>query len=217
MVYSTCTFAYAENEGQVESFLLRHPDWHIDEIALKRANRHGDLQSGPGLRLWPHRHGCAGAFASPLRRDANANATSDSRLPHREPRLHRGTLPREFRDWGTLQPGNVWRNREQFFVWPEQVPEDLLAASLAGPEVSYCKGSTWFPSYALAMRRDEHWSPSGTVDLNEAAARQYLRGEVLAGDRRGWFLATWRGRPLGWVKGDGRQWKNHLPKVGRVT
>lgn len=32
IVYSTCTFAPAENEGSMTRFLLRHPEFHIVEV-----------------------------------------------------------------------------------------------------------------------------------------------------------------------------------------
>jgi NOL1/NOP2/fmu family ribosome biogenesis protein len=67
------------------------------------------------------------------------------------------------------------------------------------------------------MRRDVNWVPRQHAELAEQAALEYMRGQVLRGELRGWGVATWRRRPLGWLKGDGRQLKNHLPKAGRMS
>lgn len=39
IVYSTCTFAPAENEGSMTRFLLRHPEFHIVEVKSQRVCR----------------------------------------------------------------------------------------------------------------------------------------------------------------------------------
>jgi 16S rRNA (cytosine967-C5)-methyltransferase len=69
LVYSTCTFLRAENEGVVERFLREHDAFEpvpIKEIVGgERAGRFGD---GHYLRTWPHRHGTDGFFAAVLRR-----------------------------------------------------------------------------------------------------------------------------------------------------
>jgi NOL1/NOP2/fmu family ribosome biogenesis protein len=86
-----------------------------------------------------------------------------------------------------------------------------------GPEVAFRKGSTWFPSYALAMRRDSRWTPAATLPLDEQQAVAFVCGSVVPAAQRGWAVATWQGRALGWVKGDGTRAKNHLPKPARLA
>ena len=66
LVYSTCTFAYAENEGQVERFLAAQPGW---KSVSKESLVPWQSSADPiGYRLWPHRHGVAGAFVAILHR-----------------------------------------------------------------------------------------------------------------------------------------------------
>lgn len=70
LVYSTCTFSFAENEAIVEDFLRRHEGWQaVSHARLK----HLESSYLPGCyRLWPHRHSCNGAFAAALKkRDAS--------------------------------------------------------------------------------------------------------------------------------------------------
>lgn len=218
MVYSTCTFAYAENEGQIASFLERSPEWQIERPIAELV---AAVQGGPqdlGLRLWPQRHGCGGAFAACLRRSANADIElGQPRRRDREFGLQAAPLPAEFHEWGELRDAAIYHSGLQCFAWPTDVPCELIEHARAGPEVAFKKVSTWFPSYALAMRRDPRWMPRQTVKLDDPLARQFMRGEVLRGELIGWGVATWQGHALGWLKGDGKQMKNHLPKAGRIT
>lgn len=76
IVYSTCTFAPAENEGSMARFLIRHPDYELLEIPLYEgmergipawAYTHGNEDNGLSeevvvkmhiertIRLWPHK------------------------------------------------------------------------------------------------------------------------------------------------------------------
>ena len=55
MVYSTCTFEYGENEGQIRSFLLKHPEYHLLEEHM----------------LYPHRVRGEGHYCAVLSRDGN--------------------------------------------------------------------------------------------------------------------------------------------------
>jgi 16S rRNA C967 or C1407 C5-methylase (RsmB/RsmF family) len=51
LVYSTCTFAYAENEGQIESFLQRHSEWQLAPNDTRLAANCGGTVEQIGLRL----------------------------------------------------------------------------------------------------------------------------------------------------------------------
>lgn len=80
LVYSTCTFAPAENEGSISRFLKRHPEYSLLPIEKKA---YGEGCSGrpewikepaPGLentlRLWPHRIKGEGHYAALLAKAA---------------------------------------------------------------------------------------------------------------------------------------------------
>ena len=70
LVYSTCTFAPAENEGSMARFLGRHPEFVLEEVPLKAGMAHGEpkwayygeekaedvstLHLERTIRLWPH-------------------------------------------------------------------------------------------------------------------------------------------------------------------
>lgn len=66
VVYSTCSTSREENEGVVERFLSRHPDFSPDYPQTPLLS---PFESGGGFfRSWPHRHGMDGFTAVRLRR-----------------------------------------------------------------------------------------------------------------------------------------------------
>lgn len=65
LVYSTCSLEFEENQGQVEAFLSRHPEFRRDRVSsVDQA-----LLSPEGdLTILPQLHGMDGAYAARLRR-----------------------------------------------------------------------------------------------------------------------------------------------------
>ena len=218
LIYSTCTFAAAENEEQVQRVLASHPDWKLESDPRLSAWE-SPLLAGT-YRLWPHRDQCGGAFAAKLLRSGASADEADGPLAmparRRQSDLN-GALPAEFHEWGQLAGAVVQCTNTHCWAWAEAAWEPLVALRVPGPEIAFRKGSTWFPAYALAMRRDPHWRPNATVALDDSEASRYVSGETLPRSDRGWRVATWNDRPLGWLKGDGRLAKNHLPKPLRIV
>ena len=65
LVYATCSLLLDENEGQVASFLQRHPDYRLRDAADT-----GLPGPGPYLQLTPRGHGTDGFFGAVLERAA---------------------------------------------------------------------------------------------------------------------------------------------------
>jgi len=68
LVYATCSILPEENEAIADAFGAAHPEFAPLSCGdLLRAQRI-DLDCGPRLRLWPHRHGSDGFFAAAFER-----------------------------------------------------------------------------------------------------------------------------------------------------
>ncbi len=250
LVYSTCTFAEAENEAQMRQ--LRE-SFGMEPVAVPRlAPYASDSPDADGCyRLWPHRHATAGSFAAVMRRpglaaevggaesnrlDATAIGAraADATAKKRRPKKRRkgnlqdspeglGKGPAGEVTAGDLESwfGRVDRVRLQpvggsLIGWPDDAPDWAESVALSGPELAYRTGRTWKPAHGAAVRRGASSRRPKTVALDTEAATRFLAGEPIPLSERGWHVVTWRGRPLGWVKGDGRQGKNHLPAAARV-
>jgi 16S rRNA C967 or C1407 C5-methylase (RsmB/RsmF family) len=213
LVYSTCTFSWAENEQQVIDLCRRRGDFK-----LSPSNDLSQWRS-PALdgcyRLYPHRHRSQGAFAARLARDG-----PESDGGH-DPATGR---PVHWRPPGIIDPAwGRWSGcvtqREiggVLVAWPEGLPVWMTKVAQFGPEAAFQKGRTWFPAFGLAMRRDESFAPAATVELDEDQAKRFLRGEPVPSEARGWAVVAYRCLPLGWGKGNGRVLSNHLPKAARL-
>jgi 16S rRNA (cytosine967-C5)-methyltransferase len=66
LVYATCSVLPDENEDVVARFLAAHPTFARGNAAAELARAGVALDTGPDLRLLPHRHGCDGFFAAIL-------------------------------------------------------------------------------------------------------------------------------------------------------
>jgi 16S rRNA (cytosine967-C5)-methyltransferase len=68
LVYATCSVLPEENEDVVAAFLAAHPGFTEGNAAAELARAGIALDTGPQLRLFPHRHACDGFFAAILER-----------------------------------------------------------------------------------------------------------------------------------------------------
>lgn len=215
LVYSTCTFNRLENEGSVEAFLARHPEFAPEDFSLPGV---GASSSGM-LRLWPHRLRGDGHFVAKLRKAEAASGSEKKRKSaaiRPDPAMP-GLLALLARDVCAL-PEDIAAMRaflqgDRLYAAPPDAPE------LAGLKVltpGLCLGRVGRnrvePEHALAMALDPACAHRAQ-ELDDALAAAFLAGEaVSAGGEKGWTLALWRGMPLGWGKVSEGVLKNHLPK-----
>jgi len=70
LVYATCSVLPDENDDVVAAFLAAHPAFSRGDATADLARAGIALDTGPALRLLPHRHGCDGFYAEVLTRVA---------------------------------------------------------------------------------------------------------------------------------------------------
>jgi 16S rRNA (cytosine967-C5)-methyltransferase len=68
LVYATCSVLPEENEAVVDQFLAVHPGFASVDAAAELTRAGIALDTGPTLKLLPHRHHCDGFFAAVLER-----------------------------------------------------------------------------------------------------------------------------------------------------
>ena len=210
LAYSTCTFNRLENEGQIDSFLSRHPEFEAVPFALP------GLPAAPDgvLHLWPHRVRGEGHFVALLRRKDGAwrrPVSAPLPLPGRDMLAAvRAALPAIAQDMESVMPDGLFGDllvRMPSFIPPLRGIQ-VLRAGLA---VGRLRGKTFVPDHALSrVCRAKTAFP-----VTEREAFSYLRGETLpAADSgvRGFGAVTLDGLPLGWGKASDGQIKNHYPK-----
>ena len=216
LVYSTCTFAPAEDEGAVSDFLAAHPEFSIEavELAALSPGRPDCISDpAPGIehtyRLWPHHQRGEGHYAAVLRKTGDEESAL---IPSRAEKL-----PKEWTEFArslgiTLPSGKPALFGSTLWWLPESAPElKGLKVLRPGLELGEVKKGRFEPAHALALwLKTCNCVQDYAPDSPEMAA--YLHGDVVPSEKKGWTLITAGGLSIGWGKGDGKILKNHYPK-----
>ena len=197
LVYSTCTFEYGENEGQIRAFLVRHPEFTLVEEHL----------------LLPHEVRGEGHYAAKLVKEDGARRDAPA-----FPQMRDRAAERAWQDFASdffFSPpsGSVTTLKDgRMYLLPEGLPALTGRVLRAGVELGRFDGKRFTPSHALAMSAKAE-NVSRTAPIDDTACMRWLRGETFASSMpEGWGIATWRGYPVGLAKSAGGTLKNHYPK-----
>ena len=210
LVYSTCTFAEAENEAQIRWLIKKG----IAEPRPVSGLQHHETDPAC-YRCWPHLHECAGSFAASLT------------IRHREPpgstrkkwKKKPDRISVDLNHWYTQSSfGSRHHTKDSVILgFSPFAPEWTETVAIAGPELAHRAGQTWKPAHAGALRRSAAVKPLNRIQVDRTACKQFMRGEPIPMNANGWNAIELDGRPLGWVKANGRIGKNHLPAGARMT
>lgn len=230
MVYSTCTFAPAENEENIAWFLENYPQFHRVEIAQDTYDQVGYPEGRDGmLRIYPHRTKGEGHFMAVLEKEGELlphipaatggvskkaekkGGKDDGMAAYQE--FVRDTLhnpPEElFANSGYLQFG------DQLYLKPTGVSSLAgLRVLRPGLHLGTMKKGRFEPSHALALALDpKEAKHTICLEAEETSMQQYLNGQTFPteGDK-GWYLILADGYSVGWGKLAGGMMKNHYPK-----
>lgn len=217
LVYSTCTFAPAEDEGSVSRFLETHPDFCLEKEE----------------RLMPYKVKGEGHFLAVLHREGGqlssaATAGTEKSLALKDCKEFLDfakealTIPAEELTAGKI----LLRFGEQLYLAPAETPSLRgLKVLRPGLHLGTVKKNRFEPSHALALFLKKEQVVNG-INLagDGTAVRKYLEGQTLtigAGCDvemenvslpKGWCLVCVDGYSLGWGKAAGAVLKNHYPK-----
>ena len=217
LIYSTCTFAEAENETQVQRLVesgVAEPE-PVSRLAPYESSFPPLGASSGCYRLWPHLHGCAGSFAASMR-VRGGQPVSPKMREQRRSRAAKSEL--DLTDWYELDRDETRLSTLEsvLFGWPADAPPWTDQIAVGGPELAHRAGKTWKPSHAGALRRESRARCRRVVEVDDLVAQQFMGGEPIPCEEDGWQIVQWRGRPLGWIKGHRNVGKNHLPSGARM-
>lgn len=226
MVYSTCTFAPEEDEGQVGAFLARHPEFSLLDPGCGfgspgEENRCGQYPFDVSLvrRIWPC-HGGEGHFMAKLQKAGGPGPGADGgRLKPEKP----------------AKPCKEWQAfAEQYFPQlarhPARLHEDAvllpLVSGLPPNKLRTLRGGVlagslqkgrFVPAHHLFTAFGGSCSSRLELTLDDPRTACYLRGEEISagGVPEGWCCVMLDGMPLGAAKVSTGRAKNHYPKALR--
>ena len=203
LVYSTCTFAESEDEGQVCDYLKNHPEMKL--ISQEK--------------LYPHKVNGEGHFAA-LFEKVEKTGEWDTRIKEASP-------------WCSREAEKAYREFEKSFFKEKfafrlyevngilyELPEDVfdwkgLQVLRVGVRLGEVRNGRFEPSHSLALcvKQEEC---KNVLNLMEEDLRleKYFRGETVEDERiqNGWCVVCVCGYPIGLGKAVNGTVKNHYPK-----
>lgn len=239
LVYSTCTFASAENEGSISRFLEKHPEFGIEKVKLAEGMQSGVPEWGKAdlpeladtIRLWPHHIKGEGHYLAVLRKAGNIEHAKfgwcknglEEGLSERACKIAgKGCV--EYLDFvkEALKPEMMQQFMGKHLTFGEQlyqIPEGMPAVKglkvlRPGLHLGTIKKNRFEPSHALALAlRAEYACRVADLSAEGREIRGYLNGETFPWEgEKGWYLITVDGYSIGWGKLAGGVMKNHYPK-----
>ena len=226
LVYSTCTFAPAEDEGQIAAFLAKHPAFTLCDLSgcgfgrpgeANRAPDYPDFRAGYTRRIWPA-DGGQGHFMARLQKAADADAPTPPK--GKPPKALKA--PAEWLDFAkTYFPALASRplaGAGEWLLLPAPGSETLNTAKLRVVRGGVLAGSVlkkrFQPAHALFMAYGAQCTNREELTLTDPRTAAWLRGEEIdaATAQNGWCAVLVDGFPLGGGKVSGGRIKNHYPK-----
>lgn len=203
LVYSTCTFAPSEDEGQVCDYLQNHPEMRL----LKQE------------KLYPHKVSGEGHFAALFEKNQKEESGKVRR--------------KEMTPWCSREGEQAYRAFEKSFFHQKfarrlyeingilyELPEGVfdwkgVQVLRVGVRLGEVKNGRFEPSHSLALCVKKE-DCKNVLDLLESDVRleKYLRGETVEDGllKNGWCVVCVHGYPLGLGKVVNGTVKNHYPK-----
>lgn len=227
LCYSTCTFSPEENEGSIEWFLDKYPNYEVLDIekmeGMDRGQPHwinarDDLSKC--VRFWPHKAKGEGHFVALLQKKELLKPVPTKYMVQAVDKKVK-KLWEDFvqENLAYIPPeGIVQVYGSNIYLIPEDLPDMRgLNVVRTGLQLGSVEKDRFEPSQALAMALPmQHFKNILNLDVQSQEVFKYLKGETLMIEgKKGWTAVCVDGYPLGWGKqGDGML-KNGYPKAWR--
>ena len=224
LVYSTCTFAPEEDEGQVGAFLARHPEfellpWPDGFGSPGETNRCGEhpFAAEKTRRIWPCQGG-EGHFMAKLRKVAPAETKKTARAkPAKAAKPNAAWQAFAGEYFPQLAGLPAMQLEDMVLLMPEEMPTLKLHVLRAGVLAGTVQKNRFVPAHHLFTAFGAGCTNREELTLEDDRTQAWLRGEEIEAHtaQNGWCCVTVDGMPLSGGKVSGGKVKNHLPKALR--
>ncbi len=212
MVYSTCTFAKAENEDIIGAFLEKHQEFSLLPIPKTHGFVAGLQPYTDCARLYPHHLDGEGHFVALLQKTED---TQVSTIPEET-----SVFEKQYADFLAFAKTYLTKPLNGIYqiygdmlcLLPKHAPStQKLRVLRSGWQLGTLKKGRFEPSQAFAMGLQKA-DVKQTLDLalQDERVLRYLKGETLETPeaKDGWTLVCVDGYPLGWGKVQKGRMKN---------
>lgn len=224
IVYSTCTFAPAENEGSISRFIERHPEFVVARVDLPEGFRQGNPDyvenPAPGIehtmRIWPHLVQGEGHYLAVLDHvGEKVTAQVESAGG-----VQKGIAMKGYKEYLTFVEetltnpldGTFFLFGDNLYLAPYDFPSvNGLKVLRPGLHLGTFKKNRFEPSHALALALSAD-EVKNVSHISVEDAVKYIGGQTYPCEGKGWHLICVDGYSIGWGKAAGGMMKNHYPK-----
>lgn len=223
LIYSTCTYNREENEAVVEH-IMQHFGAQSVQVDVESAwNIHSAIGANfPAFRFLPHRTQGEGLFMAVLRKplDAPSRPLKRKKTKPAKAVAVAGGIDRWLTSAGDFRlevAGDAVTALPAAHADDMALLREQLNVLHYGLPLGTLKGKNCVPAHALALSTALNREAFVAVEVDEATAVAYLRGEAIQVEApRGYVLVTHRHAPLGWVNNLGNRANNLYPKPLRI-
>lgn len=223
LVYSTCTFSYEENEGVVNSFLDRHPEFELVPINVNFGRKAIDISA---LRIYPmdKTNGVSGEghFVAKLRR-IGKNSAVVSNFSNKLDKSD-GKAANELYNEIFISPcsNKFYKVNDVYLILPDYLPDlkglGVLRAGVefAREKQTKLRNKILEPSHGafMASKPDEL---KKVINPDENDILKFLHGEEILSEYKGYTAVAINGVITGFGKSSGGRLKNKYPKGLRIN
>ena len=224
IVYSTCTFAPAENEGSISRFVQRYSDFVIAKVGMPDGFQSGNPayveHSAEGIehtmRIWPHLVQGEGHYLAVLDHvGEKVTAQVESAGG-----VQKGIAMKGYKEYlafveDTLceaLDGIFFLFGDNLYLAPQAFPSVKgLKVLRPGLHLGTFKKNRFEPSHALALALSAD-EVKNVSHISVEDAVKYIGGQTYPCEGKGWHLICVDGYSIGWGKAAGGMMKNHYPK-----
>ena len=197
ILYSTCSFAYEENEGQIASFLSMNKEFKAIRFPIDDPSFFHGETIPEAITLFPHRFAGEGQFLCLLQKEG------ESETHPRKKYTVKGEASSFLKRFGLAgRHAEIWKGQTISLPFAFDIDGKIIRKGLI------CLDEKGNPAQALAR----YLPAEKTLPLDEKQARLYLHGDTFPYPGQGYVCFRYEKRPIGWAKIVNGLAKNHYPK-----
>lgn len=202
LLYSTCSFSYEEDEAPILDFLNEHKDYELISLPSSPSfYEHPSLKGS--IHLFPSLYQGEGQFIALLHKKGNKEVTL----------MKKGKKDKQnfpfLKDFSLPSLDYLLKN-DTLYGLSSYLPTEKMTVIRYGLEIGEIKKDRFLPSHALS----HFLSWDRNIILNEEDVKKYIHGDTLSCDSSlsGYYIATYQGVALGFLKATQGTLKNFYPK-----
>lgn len=202
LLYSTCSFSYEEDEAPILDFLNEHKDYELISLPSSPSfYEHPSLKGS--IHLFPSLYQGEGQFIALLHKKGNKEVTL----------MKKGKKDKQnfpfLKDFSLPSLDYLLKN-DTLYGLSSYLPTEKMTVIRYGLEIGEIKKDRFLPSHALS----HFLSWDRNIILNEEDVKKYIHGDTLSCDTSlsGYYIATYQGVALGFLKATQGILKNFYPK-----